>query len=306
MEQLSLITHVRKVAPTEPLLTMPDTPLTGKSTINEALIKYQNHLIAGRYKTSTADAYAKSIRNFSRGKGDLPVGKPTNEMKLAIESFIAHQKRVGMDEKTVACRINALRNFFGWLTDERIIPYNPMVKIFPPHVKQGEPIVLSKSQYDEYMKAAENDVRDLVFAIIALEAGPKRSELILIDETDVNVESRYRPTVWIARHDRLHRRELELPTFFVDAFKEYVTKPRNSSNLFGLAPRGCNYVSQEIAERAGLDMKVPVSVLRDTYAIRRISAGVDVVKVLKSLGLQDRSIDADVIDRYKMAAVTHR
>jgi len=45
-----------------------------------------------------------------------------------------------------------------------------MVKIFPPHVKQGEPIVLSKSQYDEYMKAAENDVRDLVFAIIALEA----------------------------------------------------------------------------------------------------------------------------------------
>ena len=53
-------------------------------------------------------------------------------------------------------------------------------------------------------------------------------------------------------------------------------------------------------------MKVPVSVLRDTYAIRRISAGVDVVKVLKSLGLQDRSIDADVIDRYKMAAVTHR
>jgi|GEM_PF-2349230 integrase/recombinase XerD len=306
MEQLSLITHVRKVAPTEPLLTMPDTPLTGKSTINEALIKYQNHLIAGRYKTSTADAYAKSIRNFSRGKGDLPVGKPTNEMKLAIESFIAHQKRVGMDEKTVACRINALRNFFGWLTDERIIPYNPMVKIFPPHVKQGEPIVLSKSQYDEYMKAAENDVRDLVFAIIALEAGPKRSELVLIDETDVNVESRYRPTVWIARHDRLHRRELELPTFFVDAFKEYVTKPRNSSNLFGLAPRGCNYVSQEIAERAGLDMKVPVSVLRDTYAIRRISAGVDVVKVLKSLGLQDRSIDADVIDRYKMAAVTHR
>ena len=306
MEQLSLITHVRKVAPTEPLLTMPDTPLTGKSTINEALIKYQNHLIAGRYKTSTADAYAKSIRNFSRGKGDLPVGKPTNEMKLAIESFIAHQKRVGMDEKTVACRINALRNFFGWLTDERIIPYNPMVKIFPPHVKQGEPIVLSKSQYDEYMKAAENYVRDLVFAIIALEAGPKRSELILIDETDVNVESRYRPTVWIARHDRLHRRELELPTFFVDAFKEYVTKPRNSSNLFGLAPRGCNYVSQEIAERAGLDMKVPVSVLRDTYAIRRISAGVDVVKVLKSLGLQDRSIDADVIDRYKMAAATHR
>jgi len=306
MEQLSLITHVRKVAPTEPLLTMPDTPLTGKPTINEALIKYQNHLIAGRYKTSTADAYAKSIRNFSRGKGDLPVGKPTNEMKLAIESFIAHQKRVGMDEKTVACRINALRNFFGWLTDERIIPYNPMVKIFPPHVKQGEPIVLSKSQYDEYMKAAENDVRDLVFAIIALEAGPKRSELVLIDETDVNVESRYRPTVWIARHDRLHRRELELPTFFVDAFKEYVTKPRNSSNLFGLAPRGCNYVSQEIAERAGLDMKVPVSVLRDTYAIRRISAGVDVVKVLKSLGLQDRSIDADVIDRYKMAAVTHR
>jgi len=306
MEQLSLITHVRKVAPTEPLLTMPDTPLTGKSTINEALIKYQNHLIAGRYKTSTADAYAKSIRNFSRGKGDLPVGKPTNEMKLAIESFIAHQKRVGMDEKTVACRINALRNFFGWLTDERIIPYNPMVKIFPPHVKQGEPIVLSKSQYDEYMKAAENDVRDLVFAIIALEAGPKRSELVLIDETDVNVESRYRPTVWIARHDRLHRRELELPTFFVDAFKEYVTKPRNSSNLFGLAPRGCNYVSQEIAERAGLDMKVPVSVLRDTYAIRRISAGVDVVKVLKSLGLQDRSIDADVIDRYKMAAATHR
>ena len=306
MEQLSLITHVRKVAPTEPLLTMPDTPLTGKSTINEALIKYQNHLIAGRYKTSTADAYAKSIRNFSRGKGDLPVGKPTNEMKLAIESFIAHQKRVGMDEKTVACRINALRNFFGWLTDERIIPYNPMVKIFPPHVKQGEPIVLSKSQYDEYMKAAENDVRDLVFAIIALEAGPKRSELVLIDETDVNVESRYRPTVWIARHDRLHRRELELPTFFVDAFKEYVTKPRNSSNLFGLAPRGCNYVSQEIADRAGLGMKVPVSVLRDTYAIRRISAGVDVVKVLKSLGLQDRSIDADVIDRYKMAAVTHR
>ncbi len=306
MEQLSLITHVRKVAPTEPLLTMPDTPLTGKSTINEALIKYQNHLIAGRYKTSTADAYAKSIRNFSRGKGDLPVGKPTNEMKLAIESFIAHQKRVGMDEKTVACRINALRNFFGWLTDERIIPYNPMVKIFPPHVKQGEPIVLSKDQYDEYMKAAENDVRDLVFAIIALEAGPKRSELVLIDQADVNAESRYRPTVWIARHDRLHRRECELPAFFVDAFKEYVTKPRNSSNLFGLAPRGCNYVSQEIAERAGLDMKVPVSVLRDTYAIRRISAGVDVVKVLKSLGLQDRSIDADVIDRYKMAAVTHR
>ena len=285
---------------------MPDAPLTGKSTINEALIKYQNHLIAGRYKTSTADAYAKSIRTFSRGKGDLQVGKPTAEMKQAIESFIAYQKRAGMDEKTVACRINALRNFFGWLTEERIILCNPMAKIFPPQVKQGEPVVLSKSQYDEYLRAAESSVRDLVFAIIALEAGPKRSELVLIDQADVNAESRYRPTVWIARHDRLHRRECELPAFFVDAFREYVANPRKTSNLFELSPRGCNYVSQEIAERAGLDMKVPVSVLRDTYAVRRISAGVDVVKVLKSLGLQDRSIDADVIDRYKMAAATHR
>ena len=227
-------------------------------------------------------------------------------MKQAIESFIAHQKRAGMDEKTVACRINALRNFFGWLTEEKIILYNPMVKIFPPQIKQGEPVVLSRKQYDEYMRAAESSVRDLVFAMIALEAGPKRSELVLIDETDVNVESRYRPTVWIARYDRFHRRELELPAFFVDVFKEYVAKPRETSNLFELTPRGCNYVSQEIAERAGLDMKVPVSILRDTYAVRRISAGVDVVKVLKSLGLQDRSIDADVIDRYKMAAVTRR
>ena len=306
MEQLSLINHVRKAAPTEPLLTMPDAPLTGKSTINEALIKYQNHLIAGRYKMSTADTYAKTMRNFTRGKGDLPVGKTTSEMKQTIESFIAQQRRAGVDEKTVACRINALRNFFGWLTEERIILCNPMAKIFPPQVKQGEPVVLSRNQYDEYMRAAESNVRDLVFAIIALEAGPKRSELVLIDETDVNVESRYRPTVWIARHDRLHRRELELPAFFVDVFKEYVTKPRNSSNLFELAPRGYNYVSQEIANRAKLDMNVPVSVLRDTYTVRRISAGVDVFKVLKSLGLQDRSIDADVIDRYEMAAATHR
>jgi len=73
-----------------------------------------------------------------------------------------------------------------------------------------------------------------------------------------------------------------------------------------LSPRGCNYVSQEIAERAKLEMKVPVSVLRDTYAVRRIAAGIDVVKVLKSLGLQDRSIDADVIDRYKMSAAMYR
>ena len=306
MEQLSLITHVRKAAPTEPLLTMPDAPLTGKSTINEALIKYQNHLIAGRYKMSTADTYAKTMRNFTRGKGDLPVGKTTSEMKQTIESFIAQQRRAGVDEKTVACRINALRNFFGWLTEEKIIEYNPMVKIFPPHVKQGEPVVLSKNQYEEYMKAAEYNVRDLVFAVIALEAGPKRSELVLIDEADVDVESRYRPTVWIARHDRLHRRECELPTFFVDAFKEYVTEPRKTANLFELSPRGCNYVSQQIAERARLDMNVPVSVLRDTYAVRRIAAGIDVVKVLKSLGLQDRSIDADVMDRYKMSAAMYR
>ena len=53
-------------------------------------------------------------------------------------------------------------------------------------------------------------------------------------------------------------------------------------------------------------MKVPVSVLRDTYAVRRIAAGIDVVKVLKSLGLQDRSIDSAVIDRYKMAAAMYR
>jgi len=297
---------MRKASPPEPLMSMPDAPLTGKTTIKEALIKYQNYLIAARYKMSTADTYAKTMRNFSKGKGDLTVGKPTSEMKQAIESFIAQQKRAGLDEKTVACRINALRNFFGWLTEERIIPYNPMVKIFPPHVKQGEPIVLSKSQYNEYMKAAENDVRDLVFAIIALEAGPKRSELVLIEETDVNVESRYRPTIWIARNDRLHRRECELPTCFVDAFKEYITQPRKTVNLFELSPRGCNYVSQEIAERAKLEMKVPVSVLRDTYAVRRIAAGIDVVKVLKSLGLQDRSIDADVIDRYKMSAAMYR
>jgi len=93
---------------------------------------------------------------------------------------------------------------------------------------------------------------------------------------------------------------------FVDVFKEYAAKPRKISNLFELSPRGCNYVSQEIAERARLDMHVPVSVLRDTYAVRRIAAGIDAVKVLKSLGLQDRSIDADVIDRYKVAAAMYR
>lgn len=291
-------------SPGPPAMEMNGAPVTAESTINDVLIKYQNHLLTAGFSVSTVETYAKSLRYFTKQTGDVAVGN--RSLTQRVEAFIGQEYRDAKESKSIACRINAIRNFFAWLADDGVIAVNPVERIFPPTVRQDVPEVLSRSQEASYMKAAERKLRDMVFAIIALETGPKRGEIEQIKLADINVSNRFRPSILLARRS-IRQRVMELPEHFVSVFNQYIVEDNPQGwpaavNVFNLSRRGLNFVCEDIGRRAAIPFKVHLSVLRETYIVKRVAAGKTVEAVLSKMKLAPMTIDKETVERYESAA----
>ena len=270
-------------------------PLTDQSSLAACAIPYQQELLLRGKSNYTVTCFLSDLKMFSGFMGkDTPVGRITKEqltdwlMKLKFGN-----KGQVPAPKTMARRVTFLRNFFSWLAREGIIREDPSASLVLERPLPPLPELLFENEIQRLLEAASTDPRCHCLLYLVLYAGLKKEEVMGLKLGHIDISYPGAPAITIhfaPSTGKQHReRRLALPAEFVTILKEYQDKYHPTHELFDCTDRNLNYILGRAVKAAGIQKRVTLQLLRDTFAVRQLKAGVTPEALREKLGLSDEA-----------------
>jgi len=270
-------------------------PLTDQSSLAACAIPYQQELMLRGKSNYTVTCFLSDLKMLGDFIGkDTPVGRITKEqvtdwlMKLKFGT----KGRVPAP-KTMARRVTFLKNFFSWLTREQVIREDPSASIALERPLPPLPELLFEDEVQRLLTAAAEDVRCHCLVYLVLHAGLKKEEVMGLRANHVDLSDPQVPLITIhfaASTGKQHReRRLALPAEFTTIYTDYQAKYRSHNDLFECTDRNLNYILGRAVKAADIQKRVTLQLLRDTFAVRQLKAGVTPETLREKLGLSDEA-----------------
>jgi site-specific recombinase XerD len=282
-------------------------PLTDQSSLAACAIPYQQELLLRGKSNYTVTCFLSDLKMFSGFIGqDTPVGRLTKEqltdwlMKLKFGN-----KGQVPAPKTMARRVTFLKNFFSWLAREGIIREDPSASLVLERPLPPLPELLFEDEIERLLEAASEDPRCHCLLYLVLYAGLKKEEVIGLKLNHIDLADPQAPMITIhfaPSTGKQHReRRLALPAGFSTTLKEYQAKYHPNDALFDCTDRNLNYILARTVKAAGIKKRVTLQLLRDTYAVRQLKAGVAPDALREKLGLSNEAW-VESRDKYRRLA----
>ncbi len=270
-------------------------PLTDQSSLAACAIPYQQELLLKGKSNYTVTCFLSDLKMFSSFIGlETPVGRITKEqltdwlMKLKFGN-----KGQVPAPKTMARRVTFLRNFFSWLAREGIIRENPSASLVLERPLPPLPELLFEDEIQRLLEAASADPRCHCLLYLVLYAGLKKEEVMGLKLSHIDLSDPASPAITIhfaPSTGKQHReRRLALPADFSTTLKAYQDKYHPTNELFDCTDRNLNYILGRAVKAAGIQKRVTLQLLRDTFAVRQLKAGVAPESLREKLGLSDEA-----------------
>lgn len=247
----------------------------------------------------TAETYGATIRLFFEFSSRKQADPSLADRELCIQFFL-ERADLGIEGKTLARDLAALRSFFSFLVSSGIRSDNPASLIEAPKRSQRLPRVFDQTQVDAFLSAIELDrrggLRDRCLFELVYSCGLRVSEAVSLSLQDINIQERsilvtgkgnrqrmipfgQTAAEWLSRYLREERPDL-------------AGKQRTSAvflNRYGrrLSRKGIWKRFQEIELRSGLTGKIHT--LRHSFATHLLEGGADLRSVQELLGHADIS-----------------
>ena len=270
-------------------------PLTDQSSIAACAIPYQQELMLRGKSNYTVTCFLSDLRMFSEYVGsDTPIGRLTKEqltdwlMKLKFGN-----KGQTPAPKTMARRVTFLKNFFSWLSREGVIREDPSASLTLERPLPPLPQLLFDDEVQRLLEAASEDPRCHCLVYLVLNAGLKKEEVMGLKVDQIDLSDAQTPLISIhfpASTGKQHReRRLALPAAFTGIFKEYQQKYHPNNEVFVCTDRNLNYILAKAVKAANIKKRVTLQLLRDTFAVQQLRAGVTPDALREKLGLSDEA-----------------
>ena len=270
------------------------------TALDRRLSDFEDYLAGGlRLSRQTVMTYMRDCRSFASwlvAEDHDVEGVTTAEV---IDYLIMRQTEEGIDSRTVAKVISALRSFFQYLVGEEIRPDNPATLVELPRLAHRVPGVLNVDEVEQLLGAIPTDdelgVRDRALFELIYSCGLRISEAVeltldrvylaerLIRVTGKGDKERLVPMGepakrWIERY--LNESRARLAKRPVDAL--FLNHRGDKLSRKGMWKR-----FRDVAARAGIDAKVHT--LRHSFATHLLEGGADLRAVQELLGHADIS-----------------
>ncbi|MCC6173667.1 MAG: site-specific integrase [Chloroflexi bacterium] len=250
--------------------------------------------------------------------------QPLREVQLRdLRRFMGWLTRQ-QQNKTSSLRrkTSTLKGFFRHLHASDALSEDPSTRLIYPVLERVDGRPLSAAECDALVEAAHTDLW-LALTLTFLDAGLKRDEAVALRAEDVDLHPVEGTPRLAIRHrqesQRARRRVLGLSDRLADALGRILTaRPEDDDEtIFGLSPRGVDFVVETCGKRAGVrsGQKVTPQMLRDAYACARLRSLATIEQalharpsalrearrehdriLLRELGLSDTSV---AVDRYR-------
>jgi tyrosine recombinase xerC len=272
----------------------------------DKFLYYEEVVIGKSY--NTIKSYKKDIMQFIDYLNEYEEIKDFEKVEtMTFRSFIAYlnsgdkensknniQKSVS--KRSINRKISALRTFFKYLQEKKIVKTNKVAYITMPKFEKELPNVLNKEDINKLRDAVNTEkitgIRDRLIIELLYSSGIRASELIDLNEYMVNIEEREIRVIGKGNKERI--------TFFSENTKKWLekyieekkrkysnyTKDTIFTNSRGekLTTRSLRRLIADYAKKAGLQKEVTPHVFRHTFATELLNNGVDIRYLQELLG----------------------
>ena len=254
-----------------------------------------------QYSDNTISAYRNDLGQFlefvhSRTISPIEPGAVGRDI---VEAYVEdlEGRPTSYAPSTVARKIAAVKSFFHYLLERRVIPADPASKLHSPKVQKSLPKTLSSAEMERLLAApgrgsGPKALRDRALLELLYATGMRVTELVNIRSEDVDWEQRE-----VVCHSKGERRRsiplgsaLAPLTQYWQQARPSLAREDSPSALFlnhrgkKLTRQGVWLILKETAEAAGIGPEVTPHTLRHSFARNMLGQGQDLRRVQELLG----------------------
>jgi site-specific recombinase XerD len=263
-------------------------------TTTRSLELFLRALQGQNYSPKTLRAYGDDLRQFlgwvAKQRVDWEI--PKRFGRVDIEGFMSYLAGQRMTGVTRVRKLAALRKFFTFLEENKIIAGNPAITVKGARREEKEPGILYKEQYKALLYEASDHPRDYAIIMTFLQTGIRLSELVNLRVENMDLEHRI---LTVRQGKGKKDRQIPLVDEAVKALRNYV-RYRNTElivddEIFFLAKNGTSlsvstvkYLVAKYVKQAGIRKKVSVHTLRHTFGAHKADKQMGIATLQELMG----------------------
>jgi integrase/recombinase XerC len=261
---------------------------------SEGLVSYLRHLRdERRLSPHTLKAYERDLRHFLSFYERESL-TPTTLDAYVIRRYAAECHRKGSSPRSLARRLSALRQFFGYLVHAEVLTANPAIHVQAPKPSRRLPATLDTEQVASLVELEGDDslsLRDRAMLELMYSSGLRLAELVSLDLLDLDTADRSVRVTGKGNKTRIvpvGRRALEaLQRWFPR--RAAIAKPDEQAVFVSqrgtrLSPRSVQMRLKQRARQRGATVHVHPHMLRHSFATHLLESSRDLRAVQELLG----------------------
>lgn len=267
-----------------------------KTQINEFL----NHLMIEKgFSGNTIQAYRNDLYQLEDYlRADRDFYDPNDLDSTTLSKFVLTLQEKSYTRSTIARKIASIKSFLAFLTREGILHQNPSDNLSAPKIGRTLPTPISEEEINKLLDSAgaghsSESLRDKAMLEILYATGMRVSEMVSLDQNDINLSEGYVKCMGKGAKERLipiHDSANQAITAYIDiARPNLIGNPREPAlfvNQRGerLTRQGFWLILKDHAQRAGIQSPVTPHTLRHSFATHMLQGGASLRQVQEFLG----------------------
>ena len=263
-------------------------------TTTQALRIFLRALEGQNFSPKTLRAYGDDLTQFLSfvEKNRVDWDSPTRFERGDIEGFMQYLAAQRMTGVTRVRKLAAIRKFFTFLEENKILAANPANAVKGARREEKEPNILFKEQYKALLYEASDNIRDYAIIQTFLQTGIRLSELVNLQVDDIDFEHRI---LTVRQGKGKKDRQIPLVDEAIKALRNYM-RYRNTElilddDTFFLAKNGTSmnvstvkYLVAKYVKKAGIRKKVSVHTLRHTFGAHKADKHMSLATLQELMG----------------------
>lgn len=261
---------------------------------------YRYLITERRLADNSVMAYSADIQGFLLFISKNDITHPRDVGIAVIHRYLEHARKNRISHRTNARRISALKTFFIFLSQEKIVELNPFYSIDLPKSGRTLPKALTIAEVNSLLGAPAVSTpisqRNLAMVYLLYSTGLRVSELVTLSIVACNINAGFVRVMGKGGKERLvpfgEAAKMRLENYLKNA-RAHILGSKRSNSLF-VTNRGSSMtrlrfwqILKKMALAAGIGKNISPHMLRHSFATHLLTHGADLRAVQMMLGHSD-------------------
>jgi integrase/recombinase XerD len=266
--------------------------------MDELIDQYIHYLVVERnLSKNTVEGYVRDVVRFLRAEKVSTVQDLLIVDRGAIVLYLGRLQDGGLSSRSLSRHLVSLRQFFRYVTGEKLRMDNPADEIESPRLDKGLPRFLHEEEVRRLLEQPDTTtpegLRDLAMLELLYATGLRVSELVSVALNDINLDRNFVRTMGKGKKDRI----VPIGDYASEALRRYLEEAREAllrgqSSAYCFVSRRGRPLSRQAfwkrlksyARDAGLSPETSPHHLRHSFATHLLERGADLRTLQEMLG----------------------